>query len=216
MNTNQLIDVLSANLEPVNHDRLRKTLILGMVTGGAAALAVMLATVGPRPDLLSTIHLEWSGIKLLFSLSVVGMGSPLLIRLMQPGLEKETHWTLVWLPFMVAMVAALVAFLFCGHQEWREMLLGASTVSPARCLLLIVFFSAIPLAALFWAIREGAPTRLKLCGTIAGVVAGGLGATAYVLTCRSDTMPFIAIWYGTAMAFCGFIGAQIGPRLLRW
>jgi len=187
-----------------------------MVTGGAAAFAVMLATVGPRTGLLSTIHLEWSAIKLLFSLSVVGMGSPLLIRSMRPSLEKETSWALVWFPFIVAMVAALVALLFCRHQEWSKMLLGASTVSPARCLLLIIFFSAIPLAALFWALREGAPTRLKPCGTIAGVVAGGLGATAYVLTCRSDTMPFIAIWYGAAMAFCGFIGAQIGPRLLRW
>ena len=51
MNTDRLIDALSANLERVNQCRLGKTLILAMVTGEAAAFVLMLATVGPRPDL---------------------------------------------------------------------------------------------------------------------------------------------------------------------
>jgi hypothetical protein len=79
-----------------------------------------------------------------------------------------------------------------------------------------MLFSAIPLAALIWALREGAPTRLKVCGAIAGIVAAGLGAAAYALTCTSDTIPFIAIWYGAAIAIYAVIGAQLGPRLLRW
>src|ERR1700720_2560571 len=79
VNTDRLIDALSANLERVSHGRLEKTLILAMVTGGAAAFALMLATVGPRPDLQSTAHLEWSAIKLLYALSVIGAGVPFLI-----------------------------------------------------------------------------------------------------------------------------------------
>jgi hypothetical protein len=96
------------------------------------------------------------------------------------------------------------------------MLLGASTISSARCLLSIVFFAAIPLAALIWALQKGAPTRLKLSGAIAGIVAGGFGAAAYALSCTSDTIPFIAIWYGAAIMLCAVTGAQLGPRLLRW
>jgi hypothetical protein len=216
VNTERLIDVLSANLEPVSHRRLENTLILAMVTGGAAAFALMLATVGPRPDLQSTAHLEWSAVKLLFALSVISMGAPVLIRSMRPGLEDGTCWALVLFPFVAAMVVAFAMLVLGRPQAWCGMLLGASTMSPGRCLLCIMLFSAIPLAALIWALREGAPTRLKVCGAIAGIVAAGLGAAAYALTCTSDTIPFIAIWYGAAIAIYAVIGAQLGPRLLRW
>ena len=37
MNTDRLIDVLSANLEPVNRGQLGKALALAMVVGGVAA-----------------------------------------------------------------------------------------------------------------------------------------------------------------------------------
>jgi hypothetical protein len=216
VNTERLIDVLSTNLEPVSHRRLEKTLILAIVTGGAAAFAVMLATVGPRPDLQSTAHLEWSAVKLLFALSVISAGAPLLIRSMRPGLENGTGWAVVLFPFVAAIVVAFVIVVLGPPQAWCGMLLGASTMSPARCLLCIVFFSAIPLTALLWALREGAPTRLKLCGAIAGIVAGGFGAAAYALSCTSDTIPFIAIWYSAAIAICAVIGALVGRRLLRW
>jgi hypothetical protein len=50
--------------------------------------------------------------------------------------------------------------------------------------------------------RNGAPTRLKLSGAIAGFVAGGLGAAAYALSCKIDTIPFIAIWWLGDSALC--------------
>jgi hypothetical protein len=113
--------------------------------------------------------------------------------------------------------ALALAMLFIGSpQAWRGMLFGASTISSTRCLLCTVFFAAIPLAALIWALRKGAPTRLRLCGAIAGIVAGGIGAAAYAFSCTSDTIPFIAIWYGLAIALCAVIGAQLGRRFLRW
>ena len=215
MNTERLIDVLSTNLEPVSQGRLEKTLILAIVTGGAAAFSLMLATVGPRPDLHSTAHLEWSAVKLLFALSVIGVGAPLLIRSMRPGLEDKT-WGLIFLPFFVAIAVALTPLFSGPPQAWRGLLDAATTTSPGRCLYCIPFFAVIPWAAAICALRKGAPTRLKLSGAIAGIVAGGLGAAAYALSCKSDTIPFIAIWYGLAIALCAALGALFGPRLLRW
>ena len=216
MNTDHLIDILGANLEPAPHGQFEKMLNLAMATGGAAAFGLMLATVGPRPDLHSTAHLEWLAVKLVFALSVIGTGTPLLVRSMRPGLENATNWALIFFPFSVAIAVALAMLLLDSPQAWRGMVLGAKTVSSARCVLCIPFFSAIPLAALIWALRKGAPTQLKPCGAIAGFVAGGFGAAAYALSCASDTIPFIAIWYGAAIMFCAVIGAQLGPRLLRW
>src|ERR1700736_2395749 len=106
-----------------------------MVTGGAAAFGLMFATVGPRPDLHSTAHLEWLAVKLIFALSVIGTGAPLLVRSAPPGLENVTNWALVLFPFLAAIAVALAMLLLDGPQAWREMLRGASTVAPARCVL---------------------------------------------------------------------------------
>jgi hypothetical protein len=215
MNTDRLIDMLSGELEAVNNGRLGKTLILAIVTGAAIAFGLMLVTVGPRSDIQSTAHIEWVAVKLLFALSVIGTGALLLNRAMRPGLEDATNWALVVIPFLAALAVAF-AVLLGQPQAWRGMLVGATTISSIRCLLLIVFFATIPLAAMIYALRQGAPTRLNLSGGIAGIVAGGIGAAAYAFNCTSDTIPFVAIWYGAAIVICAVVGAQIGPRVLRW
>jgi hypothetical protein len=216
VNTDRLIDLLSANLEPVGRVRFGKTLLVAMLTGGAAAFSLMLVTVGPRPDLDSTAHLGWTVVKVLFAVSVIGTATPPLLRLMRPGLEKETHPGIIFLPFFAAIAVTLAMLLFVTPKTWSEMLRGATSASPERCLLCIMIFAAVPFGALIFVLRQGAPTRLGLSGAIAGVIAGGLGAAAYAFTCRSDTIPFIAFCYGAAIALCAFIGAQLGPRLLRW
>jgi hypothetical protein len=216
MNTDRLIDMLGDDLEPVKSGQPGRALMLAVLISGIAAFGLMLATVGLRADAHSTSHLEWIGLKLLFAASVIGTAAPLLNRSARPGLENETNWRLILIPFLSAIAVALVLILVGGPHEWAAMLRGATTISFVRCLLCIMFFAAIPLAAVIFALRKGAPTRLKLCGGIAGIVAGGVGAAAYAFNCTSDTIPFIAIWYGMAIVLCGFIGTQLGPRVLRW
>ena len=216
MNTDRLIDMLSADPEPVHSVRLGRLLILAIIAGAVASFGLMLATFGPRPDIQSTAHLEWLAVKLIFALSVVGTAAPLLNRSMRPGLEDETNWLLIFLPFSAAIAISIAMMLLGQPREWGAMLRGATAVSSVRCLLCIVFFAAIPLTVVICTIRRGAPTRLKLCGGIAGILAGGVGAAAYAFTCTSDTIPFIAIWYGAAIVLCAVAGAQLAPRVLRW
>jgi len=214
VNTDRLVDLLSANLEPVGRVHFGRTLLVAIFSGAAAAFVLMLVTVGPRTDLDS--NLAWTAVKLLFAVTVIGTATPLLLRSMRPGFEEETRPGIICLPFLAAIVAALAMLLFVAPHTWSLMLRGATPESPVHCLLCTVFFAVVPFAALIWAIRQGATTRLSLSGAIAGVAAGGLGAAAYAFTCRSDTIPFIAVCYGASMALCAFIGAQLGPRLLRW
>jgi hypothetical protein len=216
MNTDRLIDLLSADLEPLSDGRLGKTLVLAMLTGGLGAAVAMLATVGPRTDLQSAAHLEWAALKLVLPVSVIALGTPVLSHSMRPGLETRTNWRLVFFPFVAAIAVGLAMLLIVRPEAWIEMLLGASQISSPRCFLCILSFAAIPLAALFWALRQGASTRLEVSGALAGIVAGGLRAAAYAFNCDSDTIPFITIWYSAAILLCAFVGAQLGPRLLRW
>jgi len=216
VNTDTLIELLSANVQPVGRGRFERALLLSVAMSGMAAFGVMLVTLGPRYDLGSPPHLAWSGMKLLFALSVVGVTMPVLIRSARPGPRSVTGALPVLVPFVAVGVAALAERLLGSPELWRAMLRGATTLSPARCLLCIIGFSAIPLVVLIRALRDGAPTRPSVCGALAGLVAGGVGAAAYALACNSDSVPFIAVWYSAAIALYGALGALLGSRLLRW
>jgi hypothetical protein len=210
MKTEHLINILSTNLEPVKRGQLAKTLALALIVGGAAAFCVMLGTVGLRSG--PTFSLNFLAAKLLFTLSLLGMGTVLLARLARPGSEKKLS-TLTFLPFLVIAIAGAVALGFENPMMWGRMLLG---MNWRTCLLCIPLFAAVPFAALIWFLRKGAPTDLKRTGAIAGLVAGALGATAYAFHCPDDSIPFIAVWYGAMVALCALVGALLGPRLLRW
>jgi len=34
--------------------------------------------------------------------------------------------------------------------------------------------------------------------------------------CQESAAPFLLIWYGLGVVACGFVGAVLGPRVLRW
>jgi len=73
MKTDQLINLLSTNLEPVKRGETKKTLTWTILAGGLAAVCLMLATVGLRPGggwFLSGYLL----LKLLFMLILIGAG----------------------------------------------------------------------------------------------------------------------------------------------
>jgi hypothetical protein len=65
-------------------------------------------------------------------------------------------------------------------------------------------------------LRQLAPTRLRLAGAGAGLLAGALGATVYGLHCPETGAAFVATWYSLGVATWAAIGAALGPRLLRW
>ncbi len=211
MKTEHLINILSTNLEPVKRGQIAKTLALALIVGGAAAFCVMLGTVGLRSGLTFSLH--FLAMKLFFTLSLLGIGTVLLARLARPGQHEKKLSTLTFLPFLVIVLAGAVALGFENPMMWGRMLLGMNWVT---CLLCIPLFAVVPFAALIWFLRTGAPTDLRRTGAIAGLVAGALGATAYAFHCPDDSIPFIAFWYGAMVALCAFVGALLGPRLLRW
>jgi len=89
-------------------------------------------------------------------------------------------------------------------QTWRE------------CPFRIAILSLPAFAALFWAMREWAPTRLRLAGAAAGLCAGGVGAFVYTFHCPELAASFLGVWYVIGMLIPAVAGAWLGPRLLRW
>jgi hypothetical protein len=211
MKTDQLIDMLSTNLEPVKSGQLKKTLALTLVAGGLAAFCVMLSTVGLRTD--GWFHSGFLVLKLVFMLILIGAGTALLAKLIRPGQNERNLYIVIVLAFLAVGLAGVVGLVGEPSSAWGQMILGTQWAMCAFC---IPLFAILPFAALIWALRRGAPTNLKRTGAIAGLVAGALGAVAYAFHCPDDSLPFIALWYGMMVSLCAWIGAMLGPRLLRW
>ena len=55
-----------------------------------------------------------------------------------------------------------------------------------------------------------------MAGAVAGLVAGGVGATLYAMHCTDDSPLFVALWYSLAVALVALAGAAAGRWLLRW
>jgi len=213
MNTDRLIDMLSTNLEPVKGGQLGKTLGWAIVIGLVAAFGVMLACFGIRSDLIAGNHSGALALKIVFALSLVGTGAAFLIKSMVPGQQEGHRFALIFLPFLAASAAALAIVVQQPALASGGMIEGAAA---AMCLFCIPFLAIIPFALLTWALRKGAPTDLRRSGAVAGLVAGAIGATVYSFSCPSDSWLFVFLGYTVAVALCSIVGAQVGPRLLRW
>ena len=213
MRTEDLVRVLSTNHEPVKSGRLRNALAAALVIGGVAALCLMLATVGPRPDIATGAHLSFLAFKLAFTVSVVAIGAVFLLRSMFPGRPESRKFVVIFLPLAAIAVIGVTALLLTDMRDWGGMLIGTGW---AACLICIPFFAVIPFGALVWALRKGAPTHLRRTGAAVGLVAGALGAAAYAFHCPDDSLPFVAIWYGGPVVALAIVGAILGHRLLRW
>jgi hypothetical protein len=109
------------------------------------------------------------------------------------------------------MAAAVLAS--TPPDDRAAVVLGSTwRVCPAYISILSV--PAFVLALL--SVRELAPTRLRLAGATAGLVAGATAALAYSVHCPELEAPFLATWYLLGMLVPATLGAVLGPHVLRW
>ena len=120
MKTEQLIDILSSNIEPVKGERLQKGLVLALVGGGAGAFCVMLGTVGLRPT--GPPQLGYLAVRLVFTVSLIVLAAMLLARLARPGQSAGRLLKLTFIPFLVNVAAGATAIGFQGPMAWGRMM----------------------------------------------------------------------------------------------
>jgi hypothetical protein len=213
MKTDELIEVLATNLEPIKGGELRNTVMIALGIGAAAALCLVLAMFGlpaaAPGGALSLVKM----LALAFTLGLVAAGASLLIRSARPGEPGRKLLALIGLLFLAIFLAAVVTLLLTHPAAWGGIVFGPQW---AACLVCIPLFAVAPFASLVWALRRGAPTNLVGTGAIAGLVAGALGAAVFAIHHSGGSIPFIAFWYGGPILVCAVVGALLGPRFLRW
>jgi hypothetical protein len=213
MKTEELIEALAADLQPISPFALQKRLLMAAAVGATVTLAIVALGYGWREDLAAASG-EWPfWRKLTFTLSVAALGLSAAFRASRPGLDAipRAVWTLA--PIAVIACLALVELATLAASEWRVTWLGRTWLS---CPWSILALSLPVLIALLLAMRRLAPTRPTIAGLTAGLASGGLAATMYGLHCPEWAASFVATWYALGIIASAVLGAVIGRRVLRW
>jgi hypothetical protein len=213
MKTDDLIVMLSANVEAVDRRQVSRTVAGAVAVGVAVAAGAVLIVLGGRSDIWRNEAIAFLVAKLAFAAAVTVVSFFYLVRLARPGGHRRGWMALLALPFAGIVGLASISLAQAPEVHWEAMLMGDQWL---ECLLSIPLIAIVPFALVVWAVRQAAPTNLRRAGALAGLVAGGLSAAGYALHCTADSLPFIAVWYSGTILLCTLAGAILGPRLLRW
>jgi hypothetical protein len=211
MQTDDLIRTLSHDARRTHTPAPVRTLLMSAGVALAICVVVILLAEGARPDFADAIAFVGmkAGVSALFALGAL----PLALRLAKPG-RRAGVWA--FLAFGMFVVLAIMAATAVGMAAPDARLQAVTGGGFPHNLIVIPILAVPPVVVLFAWLRRQAPTRLMLAGATAGLLAGGLSAMAYALACPVDSLAFVAIWYGLAIAICACVGAIAGRWALRW
>jgi hypothetical protein len=213
MRTEQLIEALAKDIQPVSRHAVGRRLLAGIAGGCVITLVLVAALLGFRGDLGQAMHgfafwMKWS-----YTVSL-GIGAFIVVvRLAKPQPVKLSVFWPILIPFFLLAAVSLEEMSQVRPAEWLAMWLGHSWT---KCPELVVMLAAPIFIGLLWSFRRLAPTRLRAAGAAAGFASGAWAATLYCLHCPEVSALFVLTWYSLGIALAAGFGALIGPRGLRW
>ena len=212
MKTDDLIAMLSTNVEPVDHRQTVRNIGMAVVAGAAVAVATVFLVLGPRAGLTSVEAFVPALLKVTVTVIILVPASIYLIRLARPGGERRSSAGLTAFPFIAVMLVAALSLTFAPSHHWHWTILGGEWL---ECLISIPLIAVVPFAVIVWAVRQMAPTALARTDALVGLVAGCLSAIGYAVHCADDSVPFFALWYGGTIALCTVAGWKLASKPLR-
>jgi hypothetical protein len=212
METEQLIRTLAAD----NVHRARSVgfvLALALLAAAPVSMAMFLAALGVRPDIMTAMHNPFFDLKFAVTLALAISAIVVSLHLSRPEASLRGWAWLLMIP--VGILAAAIAGEMMIPQRLPMMtrLIGSNS---RVCLTAIPLISLPLLAGALIGLRHGAPSRPAVAGAIAGLLSAGLAATLYASHCTDDSPLFVATWYTIAAALVTAVGALAGSRLLRF
>ncbi len=177
-----------------------------------ASLAVAL-TIGVRPDFAIVAGTTPFVLKFVVTITLAVSALALVRGSLSPGFPSIPPPGLLLIGPAVLAAAAVIELLALDSALWVMVATGKNRL---LCLVAIPALGIVPLGLFVLVLRRGAPARPTLAGCYAGILAGGIAATAYALYCTDDSALFMATCYTPAIAALAGFGAASGARWLRW
>ena len=213
MKTDELITLLATRATSERQSAAAVALWRAVALGLLGALLILLAGYRMNPALPQLLGQPMFWLKLGAPALVAASAGWALTRLARPGVAPgHVGWGIA-LALALLWGVALAQWLGAPVTERAALLWGQTWRS---CPFSIGLMALPVLLAALRAMRELAPTRLRLAGATAGALAGGAGAAVYALHCPEFAAPFLAVRYVLGMALPVVLGAALGPRVLRW
>jgi len=211
MNTDDLIEALSRNIEPAPPPRTKGPLVAALALGLGIGAILLVLFIGVRPDIGTAAGpvLAKAGFSAMFAAASI----PLVLRFARPGVRGGAMLRLLTGLVIVSLVIAAIALV--GEKPEARMHAWMGGAFP-WCLVLIPALATPTAIGLVMLVRSLAPTRLTSAGAAIGAAAGGVGAMIYAMYCPVDSIAFVTTWYAVAIGFCAAIGAVVASHFLRW
>jgi hypothetical protein len=213
MKTDALIDMLATRAGAVDRTYAVRRYRLALACGAACAIVLMAATLGPRHDLAQAARLPMFWVKLAFVALLALLGTIGAFRAAIPA-HHIASIVRSAVGVVVAMWAVASVALLQNPPQTRPALVLGETWSS--CPWLIAGLSIPLFAAVAWAMKGMAPTRLRQAGAMAGFAAGGTAALVYSFHCPELAAPFLGTWYLLGVLIPTAIGGLLGKHLFRW
>jgi len=212
MDTDRLIAALAAD----NNHRpqpVRVQLAMALLVALPVTAAMMLVSIGLRPDFMTAMRNPFFDLKFVVTLALAIPAIVISVHLSRPeAVLGRWVWLLLLSPFI--LVGAIVAEMMMPQRP--PMMVRMVGKSAPLCSAAIPVLSLPILGAALLVLRHGAPSRPALAGALAGLMSSGLAATIYAAHCTDDSPLFVAVWYTLATVVVTAIGAFAGARMLRY
>lgn len=213
MNTQDLIRAVvadNASLRPP----IRRTMSWALAGGIALAALAYAMMLDVRSDFgWSILHSARFQFKFVFTLAIAVPALIYAWKLVRPDARARSLQPLLLLPAVLLAIAAALELASVPSDHWTIYAVGQNAF---WCVTMIPLLAAGPLAAMLYALRQGATSQPALAGAAAGLLASGIAATLYASHCVDDSPLFIALWYTPGMALVTAAGALLGKRILSW
>jgi len=212
MKTEQLIRTLAAD----NAHRARPVglvLALALLAAAPVAVAMFLAGLGVRPDVMTAMHNPFFNLKFVETLALAVSAIVVSLHLSRPEASVKGWGWLLLIPVGILAGGIAVEMMMPQKVPMMTRLIGSNS---RVCLTAIPLMSLPLLAAALIGLRHGAPTRPAIAGAIAGLLSAGLAATLYASHCTDDSPLFVVTWYTIATALVAAVGALVGSKVLKF
>jgi hypothetical protein len=211
MKTDDLLNMLSSQLEPAPRAVALNTLLPVAVLGCAIAGFLAIIILGRIPPFMLYDSAVW--VKMSYALALTLTAGSLITQLGKPGVAIGKAKIVLPLIFLSMEITGTISYFLTPAEHQKVAFFGHSWLI---CPWLILGLSLPALFGSLWAAKQLAPTRLRLTGAACGLFAGAIGALGYAFACTEAALTFIAIWYTLGITLSAVLGAILGPKFLRW
>ena len=212
MRTEELIDRLAREAEPVQPLASPARRVLGWLAIALGFALAMVWAVGPRPDLAERLTEARFLLEQGAALGTAILAAMAALALTVP--DASRLWR--WVPVLPG--AAWLGTLGIGClRDWAQLgPVGLRLTPDPECFAYIALIGSLPLLALVLMLRKGAPLRPSWTLGLAALAAAAMGNFALRLFHTQDAALMVLVWQVGAVLVIAGIAALCGRHVLRW